>query len=201
MNERRLDCRGLACPQPVLKTKDFIDTDEAGQVTVMVDNEAARDNVRRFLERAGYRVMIWQEGQDFAVSGFRMAVAEGAAQPLEKEGVQEKKILVVVGTDRLGRGDDELGRKLMVNFISTLKEMYPELWRLVLLNAGVKLAVGGSQVLAELQELEVSGVQVLVCGTCLNHFQLLEEKEVGETTNMLDIVNHMQMADQVITLT
>jgi len=42
---------------------------------------------------------------------------------------------------------------------------------------------------------------VLVCGTCLNHFQLLEQKKVGETTNMLDIVTHMHLADKVISLT
>jgi intracellular sulfur oxidation DsrE/DsrF family protein len=71
----------------------------------------------------------------------------------------------------------------------------------VLLNAGVKLTVSGSQVLASLQELEKNGVMILVCGTCLNHFQLLEKKEVGETTNMLDIVTHMQLADKVISLT
>jgi len=76
-----------------------------------------------------------------------------------------------------------------------------ELWCLVLVNAGVKLAVAGWEVLANLQELERGGVVVLVCGTCLNHFQLLEQKQVGETTNMLDIVTHMQLADKVIPLT
>jgi hypothetical protein len=56
-------------------------------------------------------------------------------------------------------------------------------------------------VLTALRELEAAGVQVLVCGTCLNHFKLLEEKKVGETTNMLDIVTHMQMADKVVAVT
>ena len=76
-----------------------------------------------------------------------------------------------------------------------------ELWCLVLLNSGVKLTVAGSEVLASLQTLEQEGVMELVCGTCLNHFQLLEHKQVGETTNMLDIVTHMQLADKVISFT
>ncbi len=84
---------------------------------------------------------------------------------------------------------------------STLKEMGPELWCVVILNAGVKLAVGGSEVLPGLLALEHSGVRLLVCGTCLNHFELLEAKQVGETTNMLDIITAMQLADKVITLT
>jgi intracellular sulfur oxidation DsrE/DsrF family protein len=75
------------------------------------------------------------------------------------------------------------------------------LWCVVLLNSGVKLAVGGSEVLPGLQALEQAGVRLLVCGTCLTHFQLLEAKQVGETTNMLDIVTAMQLADKVITLT
>jgi selenium metabolism protein YedF len=111
------------------------------------------------------------------------------------------QIMVLVGTDRLGRGDDILGERLMVNFLGTLKEMGRELWTLVLLNAGVKLACRGSEVLTTLQELEAAGVQLLVCGTCLNHFKLLEQKQAGETTNMLDIVSHMQVADKVVSLT
>ena len=106
-----------------------------------------------------------------------------------------------MGADRLGRGDDVLGTKLMASFISTLKEMGPDLWCVVMLNAGVKLAVAGSEVLAGLQDLEHSGVRLLVCGTCLTYFKLLEAKQVGETTNMLDIVTAMQLADKVITLT
>jgi len=125
----------------------------------------------------------------------------GAGTTTGPEPAPGQKILVHIGTDRMGRGDDTLGRKLLVNFIDTLKEMGPELWGLVLVNAGVKLAVAGSEVLGSLQELEKGGVMVLVCGTCLNHFNLLEQKQVGETTNMLDIVTHMQLADKVISLT
>jgi len=96
--------------------------------------------------------------------------------------------------------DDELGLKLMINFIKTLKEMQPDLWRLVFVNNGVKLTVNGSAVLDELKSLAENGTQILVCGTCLTHFNLLDKKEVGETTNMLDIVTAMQVADKVINI-
>ena len=108
--------------------------------------------------------------------------------------------MVMVATDRIGYGDDELGRKLMISFIKTLKEMVPDLWRLVFLNNGVKLCTSGSVVLPELKNLESEGIHILVCGTCLTHFSLLEEKQVGETTNMLDIVVAMQHADKVINI-
>jgi selenium metabolism protein YedF len=201
MKSQELDCRGQACPQPVLKTKEIVDQGDVLQLTVLVDNEAARENVSRFLERSGYQVQLAGQGGNLAVTGIRLQESPGQATTAAWEEAELRKFLVLVGTDRLGTGDDDLGRKLIVNFLGTLKEMGRELWCLVLLNAGVKLAVAGSEVLASLKELEQDGVMVLVCGTCLNHFQLLEQKQVGETTNMLDIVTHMQLADQVISFT
>ena len=86
----------------------------------------------------------------------------------------------------------------MKNFLTTLPELGNTLWRIVLLNGGVTLATEGSPVLAELQALEKDGVTILVCGTCLEHFGLLAKKTVGQTTNMLDVVTGMQLADKII---
>ncbi len=199
MTEKQLDCRGLACPNPVLRTKELLDAGEVEAITVLVDNPAAQENVSRFLARAGFQVELSQSAAGLAVRGTKAGA--GACAVTEPEPGRGQKILVFLGCDRLGRGDDELGGKLLSNFLGTLKELGPDLWALVLVNAGVKLAVAGSPVLASLQELAHRGVMVLVCGTCLNHFGLLEQKAVGETTNMLDIITHMQLADKVLTFT
>ena len=150
-------------------------------------------------ESAG--LAVEQDGTDFHVVG--QGGEKGAAREIdvfEKPEAEEKKIMVMVATDRLGRGDDELGAKLMVNFLKTLKEMGDELWRLVFVNNGVKLTIEDSPVLPDLKELEDNGINILVCGTCLDHFRFLDKKEVGETTNMLDIVTAMQLADKVINI-
>jgi selenium metabolism protein YedF len=201
MTNRELDCRGQACPHPVLKTKEIVDQGDVLEVTVLVDNDAARENVSRFLERAGYGVQVAAQGGDFAVTGTRDQVPVTLSPEDTWEEPAAHKILVLVGTDRMGTGDDDLGRKLIASFLGTLKEMGRELWCLIFLNAGVKLTVAGSEVLGSIQELDQEGVMVLVCGTCLTHFHLLEQKQVGETTNMLDIVTHMQLADRVISFT
>ena len=78
--------------------------------------------------------------------------------------------------------------------------MGPDLWRLVFVNNGVKLTIDGNEILTVLKEYEAAGLRILVCGTCLNHFNLLERKQVGETTNMLDIVTSLQLADKVISI-
>jgi len=106
--------------------------------------------------------------------------------------------MIIVASDCMGRGDDLLGSKLMSGFLKTLKEMGDDLWRIVFINSGVKLAVEGSAVLPQLTELKDQGVSIFSCGTCLMHFDLMEKLKVGEVTNMLDIVTSMQVADKVI---
>jgi len=129
------------------------------------------------------------------------ACCAGEIPAHEGQAAEVKKTLVLLAADCLGKGDDELGRKIVINFIRTIKEMGDDLWRLVLLNSGVKLAVEGSEALPQLQELAGAGLGILVCGPCLKTFNLLEKKQVGELTSMLDIVTSMQLADKVISLT
>lgn len=45
---KRIDCRGLACPQPVLETKKALEEQEAGEIVVLLDNPGSKENVRRF---------------------------------------------------------------------------------------------------------------------------------------------------------
>ena len=137
----------------------------------------------------------------------RQAVLAGQAccageNPVQAEPAPEaKKILVLLATESLGKGDEGLGRHIVDNFIKTMKEMGDDLWRLVLLNGAVKLTAAGSEALPYLQELTRNGLGILVCGPCLKTFNLLEKQQVGELTSMVDIVTSMQMADKVISLT
>ncbi|MBN2126277.1 MAG: sulfurtransferase-like selenium metabolism protein YedF [Deltaproteobacteria bacterium] len=198
--QKELDCRGLACPAPVLQTKQLIEKDHPDVIRVTVDNKAARENVSRFLGTRNYAVSLEEEGGNFHVIG---ALEEDTARNIpvgETQHEEKKKIMVMVPNNRMGHGDDELGAKLVVNFLKTLKEMGNELWRLVFVNNGVKLCIEGAEVLPVIRELEQEGVTILVCGTCLTHFDLLDRKQVGETTNMLDIVTAMQLADKVISI-
>ena len=197
---RELDCRGLACPAPVLQTKQLLEKENLAAIKVIVDNEAARQNVTRFLEHQKFQVTVEKLGADLHLLGTKSGEVQVFENTATTPEGAHKKIMVMVASDRMGRGDDELGAKLMFNFLKTLKEMGHELWRLVFVNNGVKLAVEGSEALSILKELEGDGVQILVCGTCLNHFKLLEKKKVGETTNMLDIVTAMQVSDKVISV-
>ncbi len=197
---KEIDARGLACPAPVLHTRAVLQEEKPGSVCVIVDNAASRENVQRFLTSQGFATRLEQNGTVYRVIG------TAGSEPVEHPGVSAmpetgaSKIMVMCTTDRMGFGDDELGLKLMLSFLRTLKEMGPDLWRLVFVNNGVKLTIAGSDVLDDLKAYENAGLRILVCGTCLTHFNLLEKKQVGETTNMLDIVTAMQLADKFITI-
>jgi selenium metabolism protein YedF len=197
---KEIDARGLACPAPVLQTKAALDEGQLQGVSVLVDNAASQQNVQRFLESQGFETRIEQDGADYRVIGSGAAVPTSQPETAAEPQTDTRKIMVMCTTDRMGYGDDELGLKLMVNFLRTLKEMGPELWRLVFVNNGVKLTIDGSEVLEDLQAFENEGLTILVCGTCLDHFALLERKQVGVTTNMLDIVTAMQLADKVVNI-
>lgn len=188
----RIDCRGLQCPAPVLRCRETVAAEHPKALQVLVDNQAALENVSRFLRQNGYEVSQKEEAGQWLIE----ATGTGQAQASSDSG-SEANTLILIASETLGHGDDHLGAKLMENFLSTLPEL-TGLWRIVFVNGGVKLTVQDSPVLASLQKLVQLGVEILVCGTCLMHFGLMEQKRVGETTNMLDIVTAMGVADKVI---
>ena len=197
---KEIDARGLACPAPVLQTKSALEEENPSSIRVTIDSAAAQQNVQRFLDSRGFRTALEQDAADFVVIGSCDAAPSVQPRPAASPLTDAKKIMVMCATDRIGYGDDVLGSKLMINFLRTLKEMGDELWRLVFVNNGVKLTIKGSEVIEDLKAYEAAGLTVMVCGTCLDHFNLLEKKQVGETTNMLDIVTAMQLSDKVINL-
>jgi selenium metabolism protein YedF len=202
---RELDCRGMNCPAPVLHVRDILASEAPAAVAVLVDNDAARQNVLRFLEHENYTVGSEVKGDDFCVFGTRgetaiVPEAAPAAAAVTVRKAEVKKVMVLVTSIHMGHGEDGLGDMLMFNFLKTLKEMGPELWRVAFVNSGVSFTAEGSEAVPILQELAASGVQVSACGACLAYFHILDKLQVGEVTNMLDIVTGMKLADTVITI-
>lgn len=194
---QHLDCRGLACPQPVIRCREAV---AAGAValSVRVDNSAARENVLRYLGNNKFTCVCEEREGIFHIRATRPETPAAADAPSpEADGGGAARTLVLITTPVLGRGDDALGQRLMETFLSTLPELR-NLWRIVLLNGGVRLSATQGSALDALKILEERGVSILVCGTCLAHYGLSEDKEVGETSNMLDIVTSLDLAEKVI---
>ena len=107
---------------------------------------------------------------------------------------------VFVGRDIIGSGDRELGTNLMRMFFYTLAQSDDLPRSILFMNAGVKLPAGDEQVVEHLKVLMEKGVEVLVCGTCLNFYGIADRLGAGTVSNMYDILSQMQAASKVITL-
>ncbi len=196
---KTFDFRGLSCPQPVIKTKKEIDKNPGlDQFNIIVDNSAAMENLTRFLKHQGFNSEAENENGDYLISVIRTG-EEFETEDAKKISGQKNTLVMVTG-NCIGGGSPELGSKLMINFLKTLGEMKESLWRLVFINEGVKLTVKDSNVITDLKALEDAGISILVCGTCLDYYSLLEDKQVGETTNMLDIMTSLQVSEKVINI-
>ncbi|WP_297055231.1 sulfurtransferase-like selenium metabolism protein YedF [Thermosulfurimonas sp.] len=195
---REIDCRGLACPQPVLETKEALEGLSEGEVLrVLVDNEAAVQNVSRFVSSQGYPLQVKEEAGYFILE----VVKKGSGRPVEGVSCERPEGIfrvILVDSDRMGEGDEELGRKLLLNFLRTLPQVSPLPQALVFYNRGVFLTVEGSPVLSVLRELEEKGVKIFSCWTCLSHYDLEDKLRVGQASNMYEILSLLMRADRVL---
>ncbi len=112
--------------------------------------------------------------------------------------MSETTTAVYLSSETMGRGDEELGATLMAAFLDTLSQFKATISHVLFVNAAAKLAVEGSPVLPQLQQLEQIGVELLICGTCLNYFDIKDQLAVGGVSNMVAIVETLSRADRVI---
>jgi selenium metabolism protein YedF len=192
-----VDCRGLSCPQPVIETKQALERDT--KVTIIVDNPAARDNVSRFGKSQGGTVVVNEKEDGIYISIEKNRRGEQCKKASAVKTASIGPVVVVIPSDQMGRGEEELGRVLIRAFLHTLSESErPD--TMIFFNTGVKLTVGGAEVLEDLQTMEQEGVQILICGTCLDYFGLKDKIAVGQVSNMYTIAETMLAANRLVTV-
>ena len=190
-----IDCKGLQCPMPVVKTKKYFDSIESGESIIIVDNLVAKNNVVKLAEGSGYKSVVEEKEELFFIK-----ITKEKCEIVTDEINKKKKFTLVVSTDKLGLGDDKLGDMLMKSYIFALSEadLIPN--DLLFINAGVKLTIEDSSVLDSLKKLVERGTNILVCGTCLDFYNIKDKLSIGEITNMYTIVELMNNADNTIKL-
>lgn len=192
---KRIDCRNMACPAPVISVKKALE--ELGELQVLLDNGAPRENVTRFARNRGFLV---SEEQD-ETGGWALTITsdENTRESGTSNNVNSDRVLLIT-SNCLGEGPEDLGRLLMKNFIHTLLETSDQPASIIFLNKGIFLTTEGSEVLEALEKLNGMGVEILSCGLCLDFFELKGKLRIGGTTNMLSIVENMLSTTQVIKL-
>ncbi|SDF60814.1 sulfurtransferase-like selenium metabolism protein YedF [Sporomusa acidovorans] len=193
---QKINAIGDSCPLPVIKTKKGLAEIESGQLEVLVDNEAAAQNIRRFAESEGCQFNVLKKDGIFHITLLKAAAQPGDYAP-SSEAIAVKTV-VALPADTMGAGDDELGHILMKGFIFALTQLDTLPNTILIYNTGAKLSVHGSASLEDLITLEKAGVAVMTCGTCLKHFGIEEQLAVGEVTNMYRIVEEMRGAGRIL---
>lgn len=190
---KEIDCRGMACPQPVITAKKTMEEMEQGEFILIVDNLSARDNVERFAQSQGAMVDVEKKGNDFFLHIQKRSACElaGSAQKIEK-------VVVYINSNLMGVGEEALGAILMRSFLRTLLDLKPIPSKLIFINSGVRLTTAGSEVLESLKALFEKGVEILSCGTCLDFYGLKAKLKVGVISNMYDIAQSLLEADRLI---
>ena len=201
--EKIIDCKGMACPLPVVNAKKAAEDLNAGDVlTVLVDNEIAVQNLTRFAEHKGFCVSAERKSEkEYAVT---MSTSGAVAEEAKEEDVacvmdlRRKGMLVVLSGNVMGTGDAKLGTSLMKAFVFALtkQDRLPD--TVLCYNTGAYLTCEGADTLEDMKLLESEGVTILTCGTCLDFYDLKEKLAVGGVTNMYDIVERMENAAQII---
>jgi selenium metabolism protein YedF len=191
-----VDARGLACPEPVIRAKRALESEN--EIEVLVDNDTAFENVRRLAGSSDCTSSF--EKVDGGV--YRIFIIKNISRPSVdaalQSGTAAGPTVISITSDRMGRGDDELGLILMKAFVHTLTEVSPAPDTVILYNSGVKLALIEEQSCADLNTLIGRGTEVLVCGTCANHFGIKEQIAAGTISNMYTITETLMKAGRIV---
>jgi selenium metabolism protein YedF len=217
--KKSIDAKGQVCPQPLILSRRMLAAGGLDEIEVRVDNEAARENVVRFLRFAGSSApAVAVDGSVStivsAVSPAMIAKAGGktpapaceeeetapGAQPGGTTAQALNGKTLFFSSDQVGRGDEALGRLLIRGFIYTLSELERPPKTLVFMNSGVRLAAEREDTIELLRKIEARGVELLVCGTCLDYLHLKEGLRAGRVSNLYEIAETFLASTDVVTV-
>lgn len=193
-----VNAMGDNCPIPVIKTKKAIAALTGPEtIEVLVDNEIAVQNVTKMASGSGGKVTSEKLGD----AEFKVTIEmEGAPAADEAVCIPDARdnTVVVVSSDRMGSGNDELGKVLIKGFIFAVTQLDTLPKTMLFYNGGATLTTEDSDSLEDLKSLEAQGVEIMTCGTCLDYYGLKDKLAVGTVTNMYSIVETMAKAGRIV---
>jgi len=198
MKKTEVDARGLACPEPVVRTKKALDETAEGEILVLADTDNARDNIVRLARSQGCAVAVAEEA-----GHSRITISKKAGKKPRSDSVvtscaaPDKQIVYLFDSDHIG-SNRELGKVLVNGFLNAVLSLPNKNCTVILISNGVKLATKGSYALEVLGKLKEQGVSILICGTCLDYYKIRDKVQVGTISNALEIMQRMTSSSKVI---
>lgn len=190
----KVDAVGQTCPVPVIMTKKALKEIKEGIVEVSVDNRTSKENIEKFAKEMGYETSIRESEGIFFISitkNDQLSINNTLPS-------NDNNTVIVISSDKMGEGENDLGETLMKAFIYTLTEIENLPKTILFYNKGVLLTTTNENTIKDLKSLENKGVEILSCGACLNFYNVENSLKVGTVTNMYTIIDKQIKATKVI---
>lgn len=198
-----LDMTGKVCPYPVIETKKILDKADFDEtIIVLVDNQIATENLNKLCKEKGLLdgfSVTKNSDKEYLVTIIK---GNGNDKPLDEKTNGSNNTLshiIVISSDEMGDGDEELSKKLLEGFIYSLTEQEYLPKEIIFYNKGVYLTTQNKKTIDDLVVLQNKGVKIYSCGLCLDFYNLKDSLMVGEVTNMYSITSKM-LSNNVINI-
>jgi selenium metabolism protein YedF len=201
---RIVDTKGQQCPAPIIATKKALKEAKTGETfKVLTDDQTSLNNLTRFLKDNNTEFSSVKAGGVWTLAVTKKAAEAEKVKPEEYcipdvPHLSQGNFIIAFTSDKMGEGDEELGRLLMANFIKAIKDLEKLPEKMVFYNNGVKLGSVDSPVIEHLKEIERMGVGILVCATCAKYYSLEEKIKAGALSNMYEIAQAMASTGNII---
>lgn len=195
----QIDCRNLACPEPVIRTKNALDGLKVGEkLEILVNSIAPKENISRFLKNQNVEFSVEQNGAETKITAVK------GESKLELTNFDEfvceitpktKKTVVYLNEEYAGSGD--VGVSLLAKFLGALLQVEkPEY--VICVNNAVKITTNRAHPsFKPLKDLEAAGVKILSCGSCLEAYKLVSDLSVGEMSNAYEVMQILTTHKQI----
>lgn len=195
---------GQKCPAPLIATKRALKECAAGDsFQVITDSKTSFNNVCRYLtdNKTEYTSIVSDGMWTITVRKLEPGVISSPAENYcmtEIPHFRKGDYIIAFSSDRMGEGDEVLGRKLMLNFVKAVRDLdvLPE--TMVFYNRGVMLGIEGSETSGHLEVISRMGVKLFFCATCIEHYRPGNITSAGILSNMFEIAQAMASASNVI---
>jgi selenium metabolism protein YedF len=197
-----VDTTGLTCPRPLIMLKEALLEVKAGdQLQVITDNPTSLKNILSYLNDQGAIPDVKSKGKVHTITTLRPELLKAETDPADycTTAIVNGDYVVCLKSNLMGDGDPDLGKLLMETFMENLKLQDHLPTHVVMYNSGVKLAMKESPVCSSLSELEEMGCRIMLCGTCIDHYNLQYEIGVGMISNMVSITEILVRTGHVVT--